>query len=156
MTKIGNILSLLKSSRPFSKLGKNILTTAQKISLLRDFAPLYKEYVCFCPKSDKLTNKIGFTNPDIPTTTLLQRQVEVIKYVLGGRTQFGNFITNAEIMAYLEEVKNNTIQTTSTENETTQNGTNIFASMNNRVNFNGQFEGQPGGIQGPLKIRNRF
>jgi hypothetical protein len=151
MTKIGNILTLLDSSKPFSILGKNILTTAQKISLLKNFATAYRDFVCFCPKSDKITNKIGFTNPDIPTTTLLQRQVETIKYVPGGRTQYGNFTTNAELMAYLEEVRNSNAQ-----NTTTQNNTNVFASMNNRLNFNGQFEGQPGGIKGPLKIRNRF
>ena len=124
-----------ESSNPITKRIKNIFTTSEKIQLILVGNLKYKEYLCFCPKNDKLSDKLALINSQ--PETQLERQVNTILYSSGGRTQFGNFLTNDALMAYLEERRNNP---------------NAF--VNERVNFNGNFEGQPGGIRGPL--RNRF
>jgi hypothetical protein len=124
-----------KSSNPITKNIKNIFTTTEKIILLLGGNVRYKEYICFCPKNDKISNKLSLINNQ--PETQLERQVNTILYSRGGRIQYGNFLTDGTLMAYLEERRNNP---------------NAFA--NERVNFNGNFEGQPGGMRGPL--RNRF
>jgi hypothetical protein len=127
--------SLFKSSRPIGLTAKNILTFSQKLSLFPKLLKVYREFVCACPKSDKLSNKINMIQAS--NETQVERQVNTILYVPGGRTQFGNFTNNDVYKAYLEEVKYNP-----------------NALANDRVNFNGKFEGQPGGTRGPL--RNKF
>jgi len=122
---------LFESSRPIGLIAKNILTTSQKIELLKKAGKAYDKYICFCPKSDKLANKKNLLTNSKETQVMIQ--VNTILFVPGGRTQFGNFENNDVYKAYLEEVKYNP-----------------YALANNRVNFNGNFEGQPGGIRGPL------
>ena len=96
---------------------------------------------CVCQVSEKTTAESASINDQ--DNSQVTRQVNTILFVPGGRTQFGNFLTNAALMAYLEERKNNP-------------NLNLNAFIDGRTNFNGQFEGQPGGIRGPLRIRNKF
>ena len=138
---------LIKQSRPFSKKVRGILIAALARDLLANANPngdLYQKYEenvkCFCQTNEKTTPESAALNGQ--DNSQVTRQVEAILFVPGGRTQFGNFLTNEALMAYLEERKNN---------PDLQN-----AFIDGRTNFNGQFEGQPGGIQGPLRIRNRF
>ena len=126
---------LFESSSPIGLIAKNILTTSQKLSLFPGLIETYRDFVCACPKSDKLSNKLNMINNQPQTQVDLQ--VNTILFVPGGRTQFGNFANTDVYKAYLEEVKYNP-----------------YALADERVNFNGKFEGQPGGIRGPL--RNRF
>uniref|UniRef100_A0A6C0KYK4 Uncharacterized protein n=1 Tax=viral metagenome TaxID=1070528 RepID=A0A6C0KYK4_9ZZZZ len=128
-------MALFGGRGKISRVVKNLLTTAQKIELLATTRKVYHEYVCLCPKNDKLANKLALLNSQ--PETQLERQVNTILYVPGGNTQYGNFLTNAELMAYLEERK-----------------LNPGAFLNGRTNFNGQYEGQPGGMRGPIK--NKF
>ena len=90
---------------------------------------------CQCFINDKDTKML--LAPSVQTDTMLERQVNTIKYVPGGRTQYGNFPTNELLMLYLQERSRN------------PNYLN-----NGLINFNGTYEGQPGGMLGPL--RNKF
>lgn len=129
------MMALFGGRGKISRVVKNLLTTAQKIELLAKARKSYQEYVCLCPQNDKLANKLALLNSQ--PETQLERQVNTILYVPGGNTQYGNFLTNAALMAYLEERK-----------------LNPGAFLNGRINFNGQYEGQPGGMRGPIK--NKF
>jgi histidinol dehydrogenase len=117
----------------FIALARDLLSNADHNS------PLYQKYEnikkCTCKVSEKTNAQNAANNGQ--ANTQVSRQVETILYVPGGRTQYGNFLTRNELTNYLEEVKYNP-----------------YALSNGRVNFNGQFEGQPGGIRGPL--RNKF
>ena len=138
--------SLFKQSRPFSKRARGILIASAARALLANSDPnsfLYQKYEenvkCICQSSEKTTaESAALYDQD---NSQVNRQVETILYVPGGRTQYGNFVTNDALMAYLEERKTNP---------------NITSFIDRRRNFNGHFEGQPGGISGPLRIRNRF
>ena len=90
---------------------------------------------CQCFVSDKNTKALLATS--IQTDTKVERYVSTIRSVPGGRTQYGNFPTNELLMLYLQERSRN------------PNYLN-----NGLVNFNGKYEGQPGGMMGPL--RNKF
>jgi hypothetical protein len=135
------MVKLFNQSRYVSKKVKNIISFALARDLLKNANPngdLYQKYTyatCTCQGSEKTNEENATINGQ--DNSQLTRQVETILYVPGGRTQFGNFLTNDALMAYLEEIR-----------------TNPNAFSNGRVNFNGQFEGQPGGIRGPP--RNRF
>jgi len=129
------MMTLFGSRGKISRVVKNLLTTAQKIQLLADAKKFHQEFVCLCPQNEKLANKLALLN--LQPETQVERQVNTILFVPGGRTQYGNFLTNEALTSYLEERR-----------------TNPNAFLNGRVNFNGQFEGQPGGIRGPLK--NKF
>jgi len=140
--------TLIKQSRPFSRKVRGLLIAALARDLLANSDPnsfLYQKYEenvkCVCQSSEKTTPESAALNGQ--DNSQVQNNVNTILFVPGGRTQFGNFLTNAALMAYLEERKNNPSL-----------GENAF--IDGRTNFNGQFEGQPGGIQGPLRIRNRF
>ena len=143
-----NMYYLFKQSRPFSRKVRGVLIASLARSLLANAdpnSPLYQKYVenvkCICQSSEKTTAESAAINDQ--DNSQVTRQVETILYVPGGNTQFGNFLTTDALMAYLEERRNNP--------NDVQNG-----FIAGRVNFNGQFEGQPGGMTGPLRIRNRF
>ena len=104
------VKSLLNCNR--SGTGTNILGDIREIE--------YK-----CPKTNNKKVLLSSNNDSTGTTTV-QRQVNTILYVGGGRTTFGNQILN-----------DNQIVTSS-------------------ITFLGKREGQPGGIQGFLRTRNRF
>ena len=129
------MMALFGGRGKISRVVKNILTTAEKIKLLNDARRAHEEYICLCPQNEKVSNKLALLNSQ--QDTQLQHQVNTILYVPGGTTQYGNFLTNAELSAYLEERK-----------------LNPGAFLNGRVNFAGEYEGQPGGIRGPPK--NKF
>ncbi len=135
------MMKLFNQSRYTSKQIKNILEYALARDLLKNAnqnGELYKKYnsgTCICQVNEKTTADSAALNGQ--DNSLVTRQVETILFFPGGRTQYGNFLTNESLMAYLEERRNNP---------------NAF--LNGRVNFNGQFEGQPGGMRGPL--RNKF
>jgi hypothetical protein len=138
--------TLFKQSRPFSRRVRGILVAAAARALLVNANPngiLYQKYEenikCICQSSEKTTAESAAINDQ--SNTQVQNNVNTLLFVPGGRTQFGNFLTNTALMAYLEERKTNP---------------NINAFIDGRTNFNGKFEGQPGGIRGPLRIRNRF
>jgi len=139
---------LIKQSRPFSRKVRGLLIAALARDLLVNANPngdLYQKYEknvkCVCQTNEKTTAESASLNGQ--DNSQVTRQVETILFVPGGRTQYGNFLTNDALVAYLEERKNNPTL-----------GQNAF--IDGRTNFNGQFEGQPGGIKGPLRIRNRF
>ena len=134
--------SLFKQSRYISKPIKELMFVALARDLLANADPngeLYQKYVnargCTCKVSEKTNTQNAVNNGQ--SNTQLSRQINTILYVPGGRIQYGNFLTRNELVNYLEEIKYNP-----------------YALANGRVNFNGQFEGQPGGINGPL--RNKF
>jgi hypothetical protein len=133
--------TLFNQSRYISKPVRNLMAIVIARNLLENSDPngnitqKYNNIRCTCKTSEKTTAESSaiYDQPE----TQVQRQVNTILFVPGGRTQYGNFLTNDELVAYLEEVKNNP-----------------RAFPNGRVNFNGLFEGQPGGIRGALK--NKF
>ena len=90
---------------------------------------------CQCVVNEKYSSD-GATVTNQPETQL-QRQLNSIRYSIGGTTQYGNFATNESLDIFLKERRNNP------------------NFMNNGlISFNGKYEGQPGGISGPL--RNKF
>ena len=137
-----SMYSLFNKGRYMSKPIKRIMFVALARQILANSDPnseLYQKYVdakgCACKVSEKTNAQNAVNNGQ--ANTQLSRQVNTILYVPGGRTQYGNFLTRDDLINYLEEVKYNP-----------------YSSVNGRINFNGKFEGQPGGILGPL--RNKF
>ena len=136
-----SMYSLFNKGRYMSKPIRRIMFVALARQILANNNPnseLYKEYDdmrCTCKVSEKTNAQNAVNNGQ--ANTQLSRQVNTILYVPGGRIQYGNFLTRDDLLNYLEEVKYNP-----------------YSSVNGRINFNGKFEGQPGGILGPL--RNKF
>lgn len=100
---------------------------------------------CLCNSSISNNKKIYFTsgNVSVPDRTKTERNINSIRYSLGGITRFGNQpIVNQGIVIKKNEFNNSYVYA------------DCYSSSSNLVTFLGKTEGQPGGITGPL--RNKF
>jgi hypothetical protein len=136
-------------------------TTTEKtpwVNYLGSHGCLTKQGVVKCnlPTSNKrvYTNEFGtqlIVNPD-NTQTQSQRIAALVRYGRGGATQFGNRINPGQLInqAYLQ-------QKTASYNATSNNPLDAICSVKGGTSsFLGRVEGQPGGITGPLRLRNKF
>jgi hypothetical protein len=109
--------------RKITKQGKALMDTSIQNALNNNF----NTASCICKANDKnYTDSTFLFNQQ---ETQVQREVNAIRYSIGGNTQFGNYSTNQIIQ--LREM-----------------------NLSPFIYFNGSFEGQPGGMRRPP--RNKF